>query len=105
MTNKYPSPIDSAKVEDTGEPVAITAEMVEAAYGPFLSVTADMVRRDSLVEVFRLAAPPANAPMTDSALLDILKRAIGTLSLHGYEGEAKAFGAEARNILLNRDES
>jgi hypothetical protein len=43
-----------------GEPVAITAEMVEAAYGPFLSITADMVRRDSLVEVFRLAAILAN---------------------------------------------
>jgi hypothetical protein len=34
----------------------ITAEMVEAAYGPFLSITSDMVRRDSLVEVFRIAA-------------------------------------------------
>ena len=37
--------------------------------------------------------------MAEESMLDILKRAVGYLSLHGYEAEAKALSADARALL------
>ncbi|WP_250500557.1 DUF551 domain-containing protein [Caballeronia sp. GAWG1-5s-s] len=37
--------------------------------------------------------------MAEELMLDILKRAVGYLSLHGYEAEAKALSVDARALL------